>query len=73
VLAVTAAKMIVSEQLLDTIYGGPETLSSGDTLHVIAQWTTYAVAVAGVLGAGWWATRRHKGGTGGGDQHLIPH
>ncbi len=73
VLAFTAAKMIVSEQLLDTIYGGPQSLPSAQTMHVIAHWATYAVAVAGVLGAGWWATRRHKGSTGGGGQHLIPH
>ena len=58
VLAFTAAKMIVSEQLLDPIYGGPATLPTAETLHTIAQWATYALAVAGVLGAGWWASRR---------------
>ncbi len=58
VLAFTAAKMIVSEELLDPIYGGPATLASAETLHTIAQWATYALAVAGVLGAGWWAGRR---------------
>jgi YjbE family integral membrane protein len=62
VLALTAAKMIVSEQLLDAIYGGPGALPVAETLHTIAQWTTYAVAVVGVLGAGWMATRKiqHK-------------
>jgi YjbE family integral membrane protein len=62
VLALTAAKMIVSEQLLDPIYGGPGALPSAETLHTTAQWTTYALAVVGVLGAGWWVTRktRHK-------------
>lgn len=58
VLAFTAAKMIVSEQLLDPIYGGPASLPSEATMHTVAQWATYAVAVAGVLGAGWWASRR---------------
>ena len=60
VLALTAAKMIVSEQLLVPIYGGPDALPSAGTLHALAQWTTYGLAVAGVLGAGWWATRRAK-------------
>lgn len=62
VLAFTAAKMIVSEPLLDSIYGGPGSIASAsaETLHSLAQWGTYALAVAGVLGAGWWATRRSK-------------
>ncbi|MES2913311.1 MAG: TerC family protein [Pseudomonadota bacterium] len=58
VLAFTAAKMIVSEQLLDAVYGGPASLPSEATMHNVAQWATYAVAVAGVLAAGWWAGRR---------------
>ena len=58
VLAFTAAKMIVSERLLDPVYGGPAALPSAETLHTIAQWATYALAIAGVLGAGWWANRR---------------
>ena len=60
VLAFTAAKMIVSEQLLDNLYGGPGALASDAARHTAASWATYAVAVAGVLGAGWWATRRNK-------------
>ena len=70
VLAFTAAKMIVSEQLLDPIYGGPGALPSAATMHTAAQWITYAVAVAGVLGAGWWATRRNRSTR---DADLIPH
>ena len=70
VLAITAAKMIVSEQLLDPIYGGPNALSSAETLHLAAEWATYALAVAGVLGAGWWATRRAKSGR---NTDLIAH
>ena len=70
VLAFTAAKMVVSEQLLDPIYGGPNTLPAAENLHTAAQWITYAVAVAGVLGAGWWATRRNRSNT---DAKLVPH
>ena len=60
VLAFTAAKMIVSEQLLAGIYGGPASLPDMQTLHTAAKWATYALAVAGVLGAGWWVNRRSK-------------
>ena len=58
VLAFTAAKMIVGEQLLSSLYGGPGALPDAKALHSAAAWTTYALAVAGVLGAGWWANRR---------------
>jgi predicted tellurium resistance membrane protein TerC len=58
VLAFTAAKMIVSEQLLDTIYGDSDSLSPAKTMQTIAEWGTYAASVAGVLGAGWWVARR---------------
>lgn len=60
VLAFTAAKMIVGEPLLDRIYGGPGAGASAATLHSLAAWGTYTLAVAGVLGAGGWATRRAK-------------
>lgn len=60
VLAITAAKMIASEQLLAGIYGGPNALASDKTLQTVALWGTYILAVAGVLGGGWWATRRNK-------------
>ena len=69
VLAFTAAKMIVSEELLDPIYGGPAALPSAETLHTIAQWATYALAVAGVLGAGWWAGRRSSARN---DGEMLP-
>ncbi len=58
VLAFTAAKMIVNEPLLDGFYGGKDAWAEGQMLQVVAQWATYALAVAGVLGAGWLATRR---------------
>jgi YjbE family integral membrane protein len=51
VLAFTAAKMIVGEPLLDAVF------DPAGTLHALARWSTYAVCVAGVLGAGWLATR----------------
>ena len=60
VLALTAAKMIVGEQLLDPVYGGPGALPSAQALYTVAEWTTYVLAVAGVLGAGWWAARRTR-------------
>ncbi len=64
VLAFTAAKMIVGERLLDAVYGGPDSLPSAQTLHTAAEWATYVLAVAGVLAAGWWATRRSKSAPG---------
>ncbi len=55
VLAFTAARMIVEEPLLDEFFD-----------HAAARWTAYACAVAGVLGTGWWATRRRVVGDAGG-------
>ncbi len=52
VLAVTAAKMITSEPVLDPVFDPPE------VLHTAARWGTYALAVVGVLLAGQWASRR---------------
>jgi YjbE family integral membrane protein len=60
VLAFTAAKMIVSEPVLDPVYGGPSANQAYATLQAVAEWATYGVAVSGVLGAGWWATRRSR-------------
>jgi YjbE family integral membrane protein len=68
VLALTAAKMIVGEALLDPIYGGPDSLASAENMQMLARWTTYALAIVGVLGAGWWATRRNKSS---GDNKLV--
>ena len=58
VLAFTAAKMIVGERLLQAVYGGPDSPASAQALHTAAQWATYALAIAGVLAAGWWVNRR---------------
>ena len=59
VLALTAAKMIVGEPLLDAVFDPPE------MLNTVARWVTYAAAVAGVLGAGWWVGKRRAGQPGG--------
>jgi YjbE family integral membrane protein len=56
VLAFTAAKMIVSEPLLDAVFDPPA------LLNTLARWGTHALAVAGVLGAGWYSTRRQNVG-----------
>jgi YjbE family integral membrane protein len=50
VLAFTAAKMIVNEPMLDDIFDP----------NMAARWATYAAAVIGVLGAGWWVARRQQ-------------
>lgn len=47
VLAFTAAKMIIGEPLLDPVFDA----------SALARWSTYAVCIAGVLGAGWLAAR----------------
>lgn len=52
VLAATAAKMIISEPVLDAVFDPPE------LLHTAARWGTYGLAVIGVLLAGQWANRR---------------
>jgi len=48
VLAYTAAHMIVSEPLLDTVFDP----------SVASRVAVYALLVAGVLAAGWWTARR---------------
>ena len=50
VLAFTAAKMIVGEPLLDSVFDP----------SAMARWSTYAVCIAGVLAAGWLATRSRR-------------
>jgi hypothetical protein len=34
--------------------------SATDSVQLAARWAVYAVAVAGVLGAGWWAQKRAR-------------
>jgi YjbE family integral membrane protein len=50
VLAFTAAKMIVGEPLLDSVFDAPS--------QAVWRWTTYLVAVVLVLGAGWWVSKK---------------
>lgn len=56
VLAFTAAKMIIGEPLLDAVFDPPQWANTA------ARWSTYAVCVAGVLGAGWLAGRSARRG-----------
>ena len=56
----TAANMIVGEQLLDPLYGNAKDFASTEIAHLAAKWATYAIAIAGVLGFGWWAGRRNS-------------
>jgi len=64
VLAFTAAKMIVNEPLLDAVF------DSREPLNVAASWATYALAVIGVLVAGWWATQRQQDGRNSSSDHA---
>lgn len=64
VLALTAAKMIVNEPLLDSVFDPPQLLNTA------ARWGTYALAVSGVLAAGWWTARR-SGQRGNGSEHQV--
>jgi len=50
VLAFTAAKMVVSEPLLDSVFDAPS--------QAAVRWATYIVAIVAVLGAGWIRTRK---------------
>jgi len=63
VLAYTAAHMIISEPLLDTIYD-PSTLN---------RVLTYALSVAGVLLAGWWTAHRAAQHRQESKRHVVSH
>jgi YjbE family integral membrane protein len=56
VLAFTAAKMVVSEPLLETVFGNAK--APLEPMQSAARWGAYSVAVAGVLTAGWWMQRK---------------
>jgi YjbE family integral membrane protein len=58
VLAFTAASMIVKEPFLASFFS-----------HAAAKYAVYAASVAGVLGAGWWMTRRFSTT----NQEMPPH
>jgi YjbE family integral membrane protein len=55
VLALTAAKMVVSEPLLSGLFGSAAQMDLNQTA---ARWAAYTLAVGGVLAAGWWASRK---------------
>jgi YjbE family integral membrane protein len=55
VLAFTAAKMVVSEPLLAQFFG---TSTDTDSMQSATRWALYAVAIVGVLAAGWWSQKR---------------
>ena len=46
--------MVINEKLLDPVFDG------GETINQVARIATYIVAVAGVLGLGWWTTKRQE-------------
>ena len=52
VLAITAAKMVVGEPLLDRVFDAPA--------QAWREWLLYAVAVVGVLALGGWSRRRSQ-------------
>ena len=54
VLAYTAAKMIVEERWLGAVFGEEA------PYHEAAKWTVFVLAIAGVLLAGAWATRKSR-------------
>jgi YjbE family integral membrane protein len=54
VLAFTAAQMVINEKLLDPVFYG------GETINLIARIATYSVAIVGVLGLGWWTSKRQE-------------
>jgi YjbE family integral membrane protein len=56
VLALTAAKMIVSEPFLIDYFGSSR--GPMDAAQQAARWGVYVVTVAGVLAAGWWSQRK---------------
>jgi YjbE family integral membrane protein len=54
VLAFTAAQMVINEKLLDPVFDG------GETINLVARIATYIVAIVGVLGLGWWTSKRQE-------------
>lgn len=59
VLAITAAKMIVSEPLLESVFGNKAAAVADDTVaQSAARWAVYVVVVASALLSAWWYNRR---------------
>ena len=57
VLALTAAKMIVSEPFLKGVFGAFHGDVAAEPLQTTARWVVYVLVVVGVLVAGWWKKR----------------
>ena len=57
VLALTAAKMIVSEPLLKGIFGAFHGDVAAEPLQAAARWVVYVLVIGGVLIGGWWKKR----------------
>jgi predicted tellurium resistance membrane protein TerC len=55
VLALTATKMVLSEQALAGVFGARD--APVDTLQTALRWSVQVGAVAAVLAAGWWHNR----------------
>jgi YjbE family integral membrane protein len=55
VLAFTAAKMVVHEPWLVSLFGADAAQSSTQSA---TRWVVYIVAIVAVLGAGWWSQKR---------------
>jgi len=65
VLAFTAAKMIVSEPMLDPLFDPPQ------LVNTVARYGTYVASVAGVLLAGWWVGRRNAAAANKDEGHVA--
>ena len=57
VLALTAAKMIVSEPLLKGVFGAFHGDVATEPLQAAARWVVYGLVIGGVLIGGWWKKR----------------
>lgn len=57
VLAFTAAKMVVHEPWLATVFGKDAELSGTQSA---TRWAVYVLAIVAVLGAGWWKQKRQS-------------
>ncbi len=57
VLALTAAKMIVSEPLLKGIFGSFHGDVADEPMQAVARWVVYVLVIGGVLIGGWWKKR----------------
>ena len=55
VLAFTAAKMVVHEPWLASVFGADADLSGTQSA---TRWAVYVLAIVAVLGAGWWNQKR---------------